>query len=385
MNNQENDFSASLCRNSVGEVATIDWMKIAVQLTAAAAASLLPLRSSFGQSCDCQPAVTHFQIAPSQFSYALPAGSYRDPFSGKVTSSIPRWTNSLVADAANSDPSVQKNADSNATTQIAQDSNSKTSKEGLGKDSTLDNPGTSQGFGSGTLGGGSIGGFSGGGGSSAGSAQGSFGGGGSRSGGFGGSGGGWTPGKSSSGGASADGGGGSNFSEEVLSRRPAESTKEDATTSTKSNTTTDSNGTTNKEFNSGSSSRPVPSVTSKVPAKNSVPPLPSPPIAPKDPPTPQDPPAPQDPESPEEDGGCLIQIDPPTPSIPDPTPPNPDDCPPDMNPLPPVGTGVGESPVVPEPGSLVLLLIGAGIGSASWIRRSRKDGRDADEAAAVTV
>lgn len=41
---------------------------------------------------------------------------------------------------------------------------------------------------------------------------------------------------------------------------------------------------------------------------------------------------------------------------------------PDLTP----GNGVGDTPVVPEPGSIVLLAIGAGVSGGAWLRRRKK-------------
>lgn len=100
----------------------------------------------------------------------------------------------------------------------------------------------------------------------------------------------------------------------------------------------------------------------------------SPPPEPKDSDPKNPPPVTKNSEIPKPTGQPKTPDGPPDPPdcpIPVPTPETPPPGEPPGGPTPPPGGG-GESPVVPEPGSLLLLAIGLGLGGAKWLRYRRQ-------------
>lgn len=401
----------------------MNWKRLAIELAAAATTAIAPLRLSWGQTCDCQPRpqlpadpglpalITRLPADwPQQWDLAPtpPAAvsrtqgsqrpdsadqretredhySYRDPFNGLYVSAPPRLdqfsdkaargtadgarAGSAQADKASRGTTASGSGASTKTTDTAQDTAATRGEQtAIGGQATRRSVSGGGGAGTGGLGGASIGGglsaFSSGNGGGPG-----IGGGGSAVPGPGRSSGSWSPGQSSGGGSGGMGGGGGG------SRSVTGGSVQNQTSSTPP----------------GGQPPTVPPVHPSAhppvtpPTTPTPPPISPPVVPPVEPPTtpptippvlppvippglpPEDPGDPGDPGPPHKPPVCVI--DPPLEQLPDPEPPMPIDDRCDGPPVRPPGGPAGETPVVPEPGSLVLLGLGGAVSGIAWRRR----------------
>lgn len=90
-------------------------------------------------------------------------------------------------------------------------------------------------------------------------------------------------------------------------------------------------------------------------------------------------------DPPVDDGsGGLVHVTPPECPIPNPQPEIPVTGGDPVTPVDPGHDGgVGDAPIVPEPGSAILLGIAMGVGGAGYIRRRRKNAKTSESLAAT--